>query len=417
MKAWFILVLLFSLSFSVYVGEAVSQMEKTWFISSDGTIKDVRLNGTFLALSSSQQIERMEATDGARFEQAGDEIFLIYEADELSGQKNITAVATIHTAYPLNITSDPPFQSFSSLPAYGLVSYDEAISSTARQISTGKSGDLEVAAALAQWTNRYIKYNISYWGDPAPAIQVFSNPQGVCVGYSHLFIAMAKSVGLQTRFVSGYAFAGEWQAHAWAEVKIGDEWVPVDPTFGEMGILDARHIATSYSNDQGEVYDSLIAKGENFTFSSNVSLGTSEEHMFQKFFSVHTVLFGDGLEVIIYNPTDFYATPTYSINMPDYILPDDSRILVIPPRSSATVRYTLNTAELEPGYTHQIPYQIEIQGETFTDKLSYVKGVPASLVQPPLVKESPAQQTQGACPLPSLLALFALCFGIFCFRK
>jgi hypothetical protein len=228
---------------------------------------------------------------------------------------------------------------------------------------------------------------------------------------------MAKSLGFETRFVSGYAFAGEWQAHAWAEVKIGEEWVPVDPTFGEMGILDARHIATSYSNDQGEVYDSLIAKGENFTFSSNVSLGASEQHMFQKFFSVHTVLFGDGLEVVVFNPTDFYATPTYSMDMPDYILPDDSRILVIPPRSSTTIRYTLNTAELEPGYTHEIPYEISMQGSTFNDKLSYVKGISASLVQPPLVEEEATPQTQGACPLLFVFALLALGFAVFSFRK
>ncbi len=417
MKAYFLLALFVSLSFSAYIGEAVSQMEKTWFISAQGTIRDVRLNGTFLAMNDFQEVELMEVGQGARFEQVGDEIFVIYEAPELAGEKNITAVATVHTSYPLGITSDPAFQQFSSKQAYGLVFYDDAIFSAASQISAGKAGDLEVAAALAQWTNRYITYNISYWGNPAPATQVFGNPQGVCVGYAHLFIAMAKSVGLETRFVSGYAFAGEWQAHAWAEVKIGNRWVPVDPTFGEMGILDARHIATSYSNDQGEVYDSLIAKGENFTFSSNVSLGTSEELMFQKFFSAHTVLFGNGLEVIVFNPTDFYATPTYSLDMPDYILPDDSRILVIPPRSSVTIRYNLDTAELEPGYTHEIPYEIRMQGSTFTDKLSYVKGVSAGLVQPPLVENPKTSQTPETCPLSLVFALLALCFTALVFKK
>lgn len=421
MKAYLLLVLLISVSFSIYVGEAVSQMEKTWFISSEGTIRDVRLNGTFIAMNDFQQIEHMEATEGARFEQYGDEISLIYENPELSGEKNITAVATIHTVYPLRISSDPPFSGGDySASAYGLVIFDRDISDSAHRIAAGKSGELEVIAAIAEWTNRYIEYNISYWGDPAPATEVFWNPNGVCVGYTHLFIAMAKAVGFETRFVSGYAFAGEWQAHAWAEVKIGGEWIPVDPTFGEMGILDARHVATSYSNDQSEVFDSLIAKGENFTFSSNVSFGTSEEHMFQKFFSVHTILFGDGLEVVVFNPTDFYATPTYFIDMPDYILPDDSRILVIPPRSSITIRYTLNTAELEPGYTHEIPYEIRMQGSTFKDKLSYVKGVPASLVQPPLINETQASSIRGqeaACPLMFIPVLLALSFSVFYSRK
>jgi hypothetical protein len=139
--------------------------------------------------------------------------------------------------------------------------------------------------------------------------------------------------------------------------------------------------------------------------------------MFQKFFSVHTVLFGDGLEVIVFNPTDFYATPTYSLDMPDYILPDDSRILVVPPRSSTTIRYNLNTAELEPGYTHEIPYEIRMQGSTFNDKLSYVKGVSASLVRPPLVGNPQTPQSPEACPFPLAFALCALCFAAVCPRK
>lgn len=417
MRALFFIFLLTSLSFSVFVGESVSEMEKTWFISSEGTIRDLRLNGTFIALNDFQEIERMDVDGGARFEQAGDEIFVIYEEKEFAGDKNITAVATVRTAYPLRISADPSFSGEYSAPAYGLVIFDEDISDSARRISAGKSGELEVVAAIADWTNRYVEYNLSYWGDPAPATEVFWKPEGVCVGYAHLFIAMAKSLGFETRFASGYAFAGEWQAHAWAEVKIGGQWVPVDPTFKEMGIIDARHVTTSYSNDQSEVYDSLIAKGENFTFSSNVSLGTSEQHMFQKFFSVHTVLFGDGLEVVVFNPTDYYATPTYSLDMPDYILPDDSRIIVIPPRSSTTIRYNLNTAELEPGYTHQIPYQVDLQGGTFKDTLSYVKGVPASLVQPPLVKETPEPQSQETCPLLFVASLFALGFAAFSFKK
>ncbi|MEM4272120.1 MAG: transglutaminase domain-containing protein, partial [Candidatus Bilamarchaeaceae archaeon] len=338
----------FSLSFSAYVGEAVLQIEKTWRISSNGTITDVWLNGTFLAVNDFQEIRQMSVREGARFEQAGNEIYVIFEAPELSGERNITAVAVVHTAYPLRITSNPPFQGIPPQLAGGLISYDEGIAASARQISLGKGEQLEVVAALSNWVNRYVSYDLSKWGDPAPATKVFSSPAAVCVGYSHLFISMARSLGFETRFVSGYAFAGDWQPHAWAEVKIGEEWVPVDPTFNEMGILDARHIAAAYSNDQGEVYDTMTAKGADFAFSTSISFGTSEQRAFQNFLSPHTVLFGDGLEVIIFNPTDFYATPTYSLDMPDYILPDDSRIIVIPPHSSIALRYTLNTAELEP---------------------------------------------------------------------
>ena len=47
-----------------------------------------------------------------------------------------------------------------------------------------------------------------------------------------LFVALARSAGLEARPVAGIvAQERGWARHAWAEVKLGG-WVPVDPTFG-----------------------------------------------------------------------------------------------------------------------------------------------------------------------------------------
>lgn len=64
--------------------------------------------------------------------------------------------------------------------------------------------------------------------------------RGVCQDYAHLMIAVCRSVGLPSRYVSGYHFVGDLQggnadfeqaSHAWVETHIpGTGWLGFDPT-------------------------------------------------------------------------------------------------------------------------------------------------------------------------------------------
>jgi Transglutaminase-like superfamily. len=50
-------------------------------------------------------------------------------------------------------------------------------------------------------------------------------------------------LGIPTRVATGMVYTGsQWQRHAWAESLVGDVWVPVDPTFSEVGMVNALHI-------------------------------------------------------------------------------------------------------------------------------------------------------------------------------
>ena len=397
--------------FSFSAGEVVVEIEKTWYLFTDQTITDVTLNGTFLVENEHQEILQINLTDdGAEFENSNGTIRVIFNDEEFTGGKIITATALVRSAYPLAIQFNAPFEP-QEVASTGLVSYDDTISSAARSISAEKETELEVVAALADWTHEYINYDISFWGDPASATSVFQNPRGVCVGYSHLFISMLRSLGFETRFVSGYAFAEDWQPHAWAEVRVGGNWVPVDPTFREVGALDARHIVTSYSYDQSGVYDILVARGEGFTFNSTVSVKTSEKQSFEEVLFIHSVLYGDDMKVVVYNPTDQYVTPTYELSMPEFILPKDIRIVTIPPQESKTFTYHLSTGDLESGFSHNIPYQISVQGTTLTGEHTIVKGTLSN--GEPEEEYQPPQDESEPCPLItfSLMFIFAALFS------
>ena len=70
------------------------------------------------------------------------------------------------------------------------------------------------------------------------AHEAFVDGAGVCQDFAHLALAMTKSVGLPSRYVSGYfhpetdAIIGEeivGESHAWVEVWTGSWW-GYDPT-------------------------------------------------------------------------------------------------------------------------------------------------------------------------------------------
>lgn len=82
-------------------------------------------------------------------------------------------------------------------------------------------------------------------GVQSPAQTLFSG-QGSCRDFAALFIEGCRSLGLASRFVSGYAHAPgseQWSSttHAWAEVYLpGAGWKGFDPTAGE--VTGSRHI-------------------------------------------------------------------------------------------------------------------------------------------------------------------------------
>ncbi|WP_052128858.1 transglutaminase family protein [Neosynechococcus sphagnicola] len=87
-------------------------------------------------------------------------------------------------------------------------------------------------------------------GDPLPPVLTWAHKSGSCRDLAVLFMALCRSVGLASRFVSGYQAGDSNQAqhhlHAWAEVYLpGAGWRGYDPTQG-LAVADA-HVAVAVS--------------------------------------------------------------------------------------------------------------------------------------------------------------------------
>lgn len=91
------------------------------------------------------------------------------------------------------------------------------------------------------------------------AVEAWHQRRGVCQDYAHLASVALRSMGIPTRYVSGYlhpradapvgaAVAGE--SHAWVEVWLGDWW-GVDPTNGIPA--GERHVLVARGRDYADV--------------------------------------------------------------------------------------------------------------------------------------------------------------------
>ena len=93
----------------------------------------------------------------------------------------------------------------------------------------------------------------------SPIERILETGSGVCQDYTHVMIAIARSWGIPSRYVSGYlhlegvageqTFAGA--SHSWAEFLLPDlGWIGIDPTNDTFA--DHRHIRVAVGCDYAE---------------------------------------------------------------------------------------------------------------------------------------------------------------------
>lgn len=120
---------------------------------------------------------------------------------------------------------------------------DERIIRKAREITARRAqwsqDPKQVARQLTTAVHAMLRKSITF--SVPSAVQVLETLQGDCNEHTVLFVALARSLGLPARTAVGLVYVnGSFFYHAWPEVWL-DEWVAVDPTFGQYP-ADASHI-------------------------------------------------------------------------------------------------------------------------------------------------------------------------------
>ena len=140
-----------------------------------------------------------------------------------------------------------------------LVNLNGDIQTQASILAAGEDDVFLIATKISNWITKDINYDLtSVLENPdQTSTDVFKSKEGVCKEITNLFTSMMRSLGIPTRFVTGYAYTNSqelidyvgsnWGGHVWSEVLIGDTWVPFDLTYNQYGFVDATHIITDKS--------------------------------------------------------------------------------------------------------------------------------------------------------------------------
>ncbi|MFA6530851.1 MAG: transglutaminase domain-containing protein [Candidatus Micrarchaeia archaeon] len=394
-----------ALSFANLYGPSRIQIEKTWAVSG-GNGARFELDGIFLVNSSYQRVVSMEKTTGAELVHGSDGIIkLMYNGTlDGSGTKKIYASAVVDVLYDAPLPADFS-RSGKKLPGTNLTKYDANIEMTAIKLSDSSSG-YSTIRNLVDWTNNYVEYDISYFGENKPAEFVFVNKKGVCVEYSHLLISLLNALGIENRYVAGYVYNGEWQPHAWVEVKLKNgSWLPLDPTFGEIQYLDNSHLAMFYGNDQNDIADKISAYGK-VEFESTEEVGYIEKEASKDVPVAVKTSFDAGkngndgtVRVTLTNERPDPVFVAYLINMPKEAGTGGKTALFFKPGERKEFSYPIKM-EMKAGYVYTIPIMITVNDKntTIEVKLGESSGV---------VEDHSSAPTAGICGL----SMFAIAFA------
>jgi len=137
-----------------------------------------------------------------------------------------------------------------------------AVPSDVQEMAARESRDQtphDAAVAICDALRAEVEYVPGVTAVHTPAVEAWAARTGVCQDMAHLAAGALRSVGIPTRYVSGYLFprrgaeVGETvhgESHAWVEWWVG-EWVGYDPTNGSWA--GEHHVAIA----RGRSYDDV----------------------------------------------------------------------------------------------------------------------------------------------------------------
>jgi transglutaminase-like putative cysteine protease len=130
------------------------------------------------------------------------------------------------------------------------------IAQRAREIVRGERDALSAVARLAGWVHQEIRWNARNALNMTP-LQTMESRRGDCTEHADLFASLARAVGIPTRRCQGLLIQEEQAVyHAWVEVALDGQWIPVDTTQNRVG-LAAGYLLTGRAGPEGEIRDDL----------------------------------------------------------------------------------------------------------------------------------------------------------------
>lgn len=105
--------------------------------------------------------------------------------------------------------------------------------------------------AIRQWIEETIQYEYGTSNPSTSAVETAESKVGVCRDFTHLGIALCRSLSIPARMVVGYLYQLDpMDLHAWFEAFVGNHWYVFDATQRKRC---GNRIAIAYGRDAADV--------------------------------------------------------------------------------------------------------------------------------------------------------------------
>lgn len=139
------------------------------------------------------------------------------------------------------------------------VSYHPEVWRQAVDVTDGVASIHAKTTAIMRWIHDEFTYESGVTSVNTHPEEVFAIRRGVCQDFTHVMIAMCRSIGIAARYASGYLYngprdhlLGSQASHAWCEVFLpGGGWIGYDPTNATMA--DDRYVKVAIGRDYDDV--------------------------------------------------------------------------------------------------------------------------------------------------------------------
>jgi hypothetical protein len=247
------------------------------------------------------------------------------------------------------------------------INYNDKIKKKAVELSYGEDDVFIISTKIANWIRNDINYNLStiFLKPNQTSTEVFETKQGVCREITNLFASMLRSIGIPVRISIGYAYTNSkeitnylnsnWGAHAWAEVLVGDTWVPFDLTYNQFGYVDPTHIVTYYGAQEDNKNLEIESKASGITLTNSLKskndfkiIDKKKLYNENEFFDFEidgpkNLSFGSKgyLIIKIKNKKDFYQVLNLRIFTPNLIISksDQENLIILKPNEKKDIIY------------------------------------------------------------------------------
>ncbi len=174
--------------------------------------------------------------------------------------------------YPLDANSVPEAEKRFLAETPLVESGNPEIKILAQSLSKGSGSEQEAVMTILNWVVDNIKYKTPV--EDYGAMWTLKTRQGNCQNFSHLSIALLRSIGIPARIAGGVSLGKSWRVplkegallqsigqggHAWFEVWYPDlGWVPYDAQQSHL-FVGPRHIKQTVGLDSVDINDSWRA--------------------------------------------------------------------------------------------------------------------------------------------------------------